>query len=316
MNLPADYVSLTDNTVCARCGLDNGTMDFPLTGKYPFCPTCAPLVSNWPYPRWLKIAMATMLVLLAVALQHGRKYFHAGRMMYIGERLVDEHRYADALPYLSETLQVAPGSDKASLLTAKAALLSGDVEIAQKALQGHNGGHFDDAENSDFQEVDGLWKRAVGALEKAEEAAKLEAQEGREEEAARLMRQAASAYPESPALAFAADFYDSGAAYQRKDYDTFLSIAQKQWKEHPGSGTAAAVSSALACKYVITGDASYRQYSEEMLAKAQQLAQGDPEQQKSFQEYSERIRYRLEKREIIGKKEYDRRFRSGQPQSK
>jgi len=39
------------------------------------------------------------------------------------------------------------------------------------------------------------------------------------------------------------------------------------------------------------------------------LAQRSPEDMASFTEYSERIRYRLESRQIIDKTEYDRRFR-------
>ena len=74
-----------------------------------------------------------VLVLLGVALIHGEKYFRAGRMMYKGERLVQEKRYSEALPYLKETLKIAPRSDKAVLLTAKAALLTGDTQTAGAA---------------------------------------------------------------------------------------------------------------------------------------------------------------------------------------
>lgn len=306
---PAEYSSLTDNTVCSRCQADSGGADFPLVGKYPFCPNCAQLVSNWPYPQWMKIALVLLSALLAISLVHGRKYFQAGRTMYLGERLVEDHRYAEALPYLQQTLRVAPGSDKAVLLTAKAALLTGEFEVAQKALQGHNGGRFEDGNSSEFREVDAIWKRAVDALEKADQAYKLVEQENTGVEAARLMHEAASLYPEATGLAITAEYFDEGAAFDRRDYDTFVSIAQKQWKQYPLSATAAALASALACKYAVTRDPLYRQQSEEMLAKAQQLA-GGSDAQKSFEEYSERIRYRLSSCEIISKQEYDRRFRA------
>jgi len=314
--LPAEYVSLTDNSVCARCGVHNDAAEFPLIGKHPMCPTCGPLVSDWPYPQWLKLALLGLLALLVVALLHGRKYFHAGRTMYIGERLVGEKHYAEALPFLKETLQVAPASDKAVLLAAKAALLSGDVESAQKALLGHNNGSFEDNTDSDVQEVDGLWKRALDAYDKAGQAAKLEEQDGQGVEAARLMHQAASLYPEAATLAVAADYYDEGAAFERKDYDGYLTMAERHWKLNPIAETAGHMASALACKYAVTGEAAYRQRSEEMLAKSQRLAQGDSEQEKQFQEYAERIRYRLDKRDIITRNEYDRRFRGGDKQGK
>ena len=72
---------------------------------------------------------------------------------------------------------------------------------------------------------------------------------------------------------------------------------------------AGAVASALACKYAVTGDPEFRKQAEQMLDKAQTLAQQSPQSKASFDEYAERIRYRLQTREIIDKEEYDRRFR-------
>src|SRR5215467_12881541 len=83
---PADYVAMPDNSICARCGSYSGdTTDHLLVGKLPLCSNCAGKVADWPYPGWLKLALASVFVLLAFALVHGRKYFHAGRTMYIGE---------------------------------------------------------------------------------------------------------------------------------------------------------------------------------------------------------------------------------------
>jgi hypothetical protein len=314
---PSAYVPLINKSICARCNTYIGSApDAVQIGALRFCSTCGPLIKDWDYPQWLKFSLAALLLLLVAALAHGRKYFHAGREMYVGERLVAKRQYTQALPHLQETLRIAPNSDKAVLLTAKAALLSGDVDTADKALQAHSGGHFDDANNADFKEVESLWNRATGALTKAEQAAKLEEEEGKEIEAARLMHEAAAAYPELPGLATAAEYYDSGAAFARKDYDTFVAITRKQWSEHPSAAMAAALASSLACKFAVTGDASYRQQSEEMLAKAQQMAQGDAQALKSLEEYLPRIRYRLDTRQIITKKEYDRRFRSAETSKK
>jgi len=159
-------------------------------------------------------------------------------------------------------------------------------------------------------------RSAAPPPEEAQQAAKLVEQEGHAAEAAHLMHEAASTYPESAGLALAAETYDEGTAFERKDYDMFLSIAQKQWKEHPGPGTQAAVSSALACKYAVTGIPTYRQQSEAMLEELAKAVRGDREQENNFGEYSERIRYRLDSRQIITKQEHDRRFRSGQVQNK
>ena len=313
----SSYTPLINKSICARCNTYIGSSsDSVQIANLRFCATCGPLIKDWDYPQWLKLSLVGLLLLLVVALAHGRKYLHAGYEMYVGEHLVAKARYAEALPHLQETLRIAPNSDKAVLLEAKAALLIGDVASAHKALQGHNGGHFDDASKPEFKEVDALWNRATGALEKAEQAEKLAEQDGKEVEAAQLMHAAAAGYPELPGLAFAAEYYDAGVAFARKDYDTFVALAKKGWTEHPSASTAAGVASALACKFAVTGDAGFRQRSEEMLAKAQQMAQGDADSLKSLEEYLPRIRYRLDSRQIITKTEYDRRFRGGKTASK
>lgn len=310
---PAEYISLTDNSVCARCGAASGeNADFPVVGEFPLCPSCANQVTTWLYPTWLKASLAALLILLGVALIHGRKYFHAGRSLYIGERLVDEGRYSDALPHLQEALRIAPQSDKAALLAAKAALKIGDIETADKAIEGHGAGHFENANDERFLEVKALWDRALAASKKADEAYKLAQQEGHAAEAARMMHEAAASYPEAQGLARFAELLDGGAAYERKDYDTFLALSQKQWKEVPTSQTAAIVASALACKYAVTGDPSYRKQADEMLHSASELVPNDEQARQSYQEYAERILYRLDTREIIDKPEYDRRFRKNQ----
>lgn len=313
---PSNYVPLINKSICARCNAYIPS-DAAATqiGNARFCATCGPQVKDWQYPQWLKLGLVGLLLLLVVALVHGRKYFHAGRELYVGERLVEQGRHAEGLPHLQEALRIAPASDKAALLAAKAALLIGDVGSAQKAFQGHNNGYFENADSPEFQEANALWKRATDALEKAEQAAKLENQEGKEVEAARLMHEAASLYPQMRNLQTAAQAYDAGVAFAKKDYDGFVAISAKLWKDEPVAGSAAGLASALACKYAVTGDTSIRQQSEEMLAKAQQLAQGNPEDQKDLAEYLPRIRYRLDSREIITKQEYDRRFRSAKTAS-
>jgi len=308
------YIPLSQSRVCARCGASNELIDFTTLRGQGLCPACRQQLQNWPYPNWLKIGLAGVLLLLAVALVNGRKYFHAGRSLYIGERLVDEAHFEQALPYLQESLRIAPESDKAVLLTAKAALKVGRVDIANNAIQGHEGGHFEDP-GEDFQEVKALWDRANKAFEKADKAAKLEDQDGHAAEAAKLMHEAATEYPESKGLAITADMFDEGTAFEDKDYDKFVSIAQKQWSSYPDSGTAAVLSSAFACKYAITEDPNYKKQSEDMLKEAERRGGQTPDDKKSFEEYAERIRYRLSSREIISKTEYNRRFRSAQAKS-
>lgn len=308
-----EKVSVVDGSVCARCKAkaeDTGSADFPVVKGIPLCPNCQQQVQNWPYPVWLKASLAFLLILLAVALVHGRKYFHAGRLMYAGERLVEVGKYKEAEPLLKEADDFAPQSDKASLLLAKTALHIGDIRTAQKALQAHQAGHYESS--GDFQEVSGLWNRATDALKKAEEASELEGQSGKAEEAEALMRQAAAEYPEMPQLAAEIPYFEGGSAFYRKNYDRLLSIEEANWKAQPALPVAAAsLAGALSCKYAVTGDATFRTRTEEMMEKARQLSQGNQQAEESYQEYAERIKYRMDTRVIIDKTEYDRRFRSG-----
>lgn len=307
---PSAFMPLINRSICARCNTFMGSDATAVQiGSARFCGNCATQIKDWDYPVWLKIGLASVLLLLLVALAHGRKYFHAGRAMYIGERLVQQQKYGDALPYLKETLTIAPSSDKASLLAAKAALMIGDLQSAQKALMDHDGGHYEDGQDAQFLEVSGLWDRANQALEKADQAAKLAPQDGKSAEAAKLLHEAAALYPQLPGLAFGAESLDAGAAYERADYDSFLRISANQWKEQPNSFTAAQLASAFACKYALTGIMDFRSQSEGMLDKARQLAQTDVGAVNSLAEYEPRIRYRLDSRKIITKQEYDRRFR-------
>jgi hypothetical protein len=312
-----EIVRYVDKSVCSRCSTYVGESGAHLeVGSLRFCQPCATLVQDWPYPQWLKLSLAGLLLLLGISLLHGKKYFEAGKNLYRGEQLVEQHKYAQALPYLKETLKIAPESDKGALLAAKAALLSGDLESAGKALQGHNDGNFEDGNDSQLLEVKALEDRVGKALENLEKARKLAEQPGNEAEIARLIHEAASNYPELPNMSRAVDSADQGVAFASKDYDRFVRLAQQDWDTLGTSSTAAALSSALACKYATTGDATFRQRSEEMLTKAKELAGDDKDSEAEFQEYAERIRYRLESRQIIDKWEYDKKFRQGKTKTK
>jgi tetratricopeptide (TPR) repeat protein len=300
-----------DKSICGRCNTYVGEGGGVVVGSVRLCLPCSELVKDWPYPQWLKLSLAGLLLLLVFALFHGRKYFQAGKDLYRGEQLVEKGQYEQALPYLKAMLKIAPDSDKGALLAAKAALLIGDVQTASQALEGHEGGHFEKGDAPEFQEVNAIWKRATSALDNLDKASKLEEQDGNEAEAAKLVHSAATLYPQLPHMDILVDRYDAGVAFARKDFDTFLALAEKDWKLWPATVTAGELSSALACKYVLTGNSSYRQQSEDMLAKAKEMSAGNKEALDSLAEFEERNRYRLETRQIITKFEYDRKFRNG-----
>ena len=273
-------------------------------------------MERWPYPAWLKLSLGGLVLLLAASLIHGKTYFHAGREMFLGERLVKQSKYAEAVPHLQEAVRIAPGSDKAVLLLAKAALKIGDVQTASKALQGHEEGKFENGQDADFLELKALWDRAMGAMKKANDAGKLAQEGGKDVEAAKLFRQAVAEYPESKEMAAAIPYFDEGAAFEQKDYDKFLALAQEVFSKTPTASNVATIASAWACKYAASGNVQFKDEAEQFLAKAQQMAQSDPEEMKRLEEYLPRIRHRIDSREIITKQEYDKRFRSKEKDKK
>src|SRR3974390_2962273 len=227
---PVAVTRYVDKAICPRCNAYIGEGGGVAAGPVRLCLPCSEVVQTWPYPQWLKLSLAGLLLLLVFALAHGRKYFEAGKNLYRGEQLVEKGQYRQALKYLKETLRIAPESDKGVLLTAKAALLSGDVETAQKALNGHNDGKFEDANKPEFIEVENLWNHALTALDKLKRAANLYNQGGHEAEAVKLVHEAASEYPQLQGIQTAVDQVDAAYAFQTKDYDRFMGIAKKEWE--------------------------------------------------------------------------------------
>lgn len=158
------------------------------------------------------------------------------------------------------------------------------------------------------REVTAMFGRANKAFAKVTEASKA-ANAHRSAEALPLIREAQKLYPEWPGWSDQIAGLEASVAYESKNYDRFLALSEEISKRHPQEAIlTATVASALACKFAITGDPAFRTRAEEMLERARAQAIS-PEDKKAFEEYSERIRYRLRAREIIDKPEYDRRYR-------
>jgi Tetratricopeptide repeat len=298
---PLQVTRPVDATICGLCGLDSGRTEFPLAGRVPLCQTCHPKVYNRDYPGWLKAGFALTLVLLVVALVHGAKYFKAGRQYFSGERLISKHQYSQAVPPLQAALAVAPECPKCRLLLAQANLLSGNPEEAFALVKGRN---FEADELAGFQPDFDRADRAISQFNGA-----IELYEKKNIDAALAqLQEVEKLYPEWPEPAQAVHSIHMNEAFDRKDFDTFLQMAQADWDKKQDSSTAGLMASALACKYAITGQPEFSQRAQEMFATEGKLAitQGEKD---SHAEFADRLHYRLTTREIVDKEEYDRRFR-------
>ena len=114
------------------------------------------------------------------------------------------------------------------------------------------------------------------------------------------------------------DFYllqaEGLAAFDAKRYDDYLVKAKALVGRVPGDSSAVAmVASAYACKYAVSGNEEFRNEALKNLDKASKMAGKDPD----AANYRERILYRIDTRDIIARKEFERRFPHGyQPKAK
>jgi tetratricopeptide (TPR) repeat protein len=100
-----------------------------------------------------------------------------------------------------------------------------------------------------------------------------------------------------------------GRAFEKKDYDAFLDVAQQMNKLAPDKyNTLGSLASAYACKYAATGDTQFREQALQYLEKAK--ASKGPEAA-VVEDFENRIQHRLQTREVISRKEFKQRFPNG-----
>jgi tetratricopeptide (TPR) repeat protein len=101
---------------------------------------------------------------------------------------------------------------------------------------------------------------------------------------------------------------EASAAFDTKNYDEFLAKSKILATRWPSASTVAALASAYACKYAVTGSEEFRKQAEENLKKAMRMA---GPKDADAQEYQSRIQFRIDTREIISQDEFKRRFPNG-----
>ena len=104
---------------------------------------------------------------------------------------------------------------------------------------------------------------------------------------------------------------EAGVAFDKKNYDAFLDAARRILAAAPNESHAlGSVASALACKYATTGQEQFRREALEYLEKARAASAIN---RASADEYEQRIRYRLDSRQIITRAEFQAKFPNGYP---
>jgi hypothetical protein len=104
---------------------------------------------------------------------------------------------------------------------------------------------------------------------------------------------------------------ECGIAFDEKDYDKFLAMAIQKQDSHPNDPfNVAQVASAYACKYAVTDDEQFKQQSLDLLNKSKSMFEKKGGLDR-FEEYEDRILYRIETREIISRNEFNKKFPNG-----
>jgi hypothetical protein len=100
-----------------------------------------------------------------------------------------------------------------------------------------------------------------------------------------------------------------GLAFQRGDYETFLVKSQELTELAPEEPRAwEKVAEAHACKYAPTGRAESRAEAIAALNRARKLAEPND---KAFEKEVNRLKFRLQTREVIGRTQFEERFSNG-----
>jgi predicted DCC family thiol-disulfide oxidoreductase YuxK len=208
-------------------------------------------------------------------------------------------------------------SDRAGLEKVRLAFMKGEWKEAFTLLEPYKSRPLDlnDKRLGPLsQEIHRLVAVVNAALQKAQRAGEM-FDAGQHEQAAALMAEAAKEYPQNSQLKFTADYYEGIVAFDRKDYDLYLRLAEDNARKNPGGPAAALwLANARATRYAISGDGKDRAAAQEALETAEALARsavggGNVDLKTTF----DRIRYRIETRKILDPKEYDQLVARSQP---
>jgi len=75
----SEFIYQVDPTVCARCGLDNGSSPLPTLASQPMCQQCTDYLRNRPFPSWIKLSFAGLIIFVALAAAWNMRFFLAWR---------------------------------------------------------------------------------------------------------------------------------------------------------------------------------------------------------------------------------------------
>jgi hypothetical protein len=111
-----------DPTVCAQCQADNGTEELRLVAGMPVCEQCERHYRNRPYPRWLKIAFVTLVILAVASFARNWRFVAGYRAMRQAQRAVARGKLDLAADLMENAARQVP---EAAALGAMASIYRG-----------------------------------------------------------------------------------------------------------------------------------------------------------------------------------------------
>ncbi len=79
-----------DPTVCGRCGFDNGSTPLPTLAGLPMCQQCTDFLRNRPFPSWIKISFAGLIIFVVLAGVWNMRFFLAWKDTRVALKLMGQ----------------------------------------------------------------------------------------------------------------------------------------------------------------------------------------------------------------------------------
>ncbi len=73
----SEFSYQVDPTVCGRCGFDNGSQPLQTVAGQPMCQQCTDYVRNRPFPSWIRVSFAGLIVFVVLAAVWNMRFFLA-----------------------------------------------------------------------------------------------------------------------------------------------------------------------------------------------------------------------------------------------
>jgi tetratricopeptide (TPR) repeat protein len=196
---------------------------------------------------------------------------------------------------------------EAGLLRFKAEILAGEIDDLAETGNRLSGRTFE--ESSLFWEVQALTKNVDAALEKMGKAREL-VEHKKEIAAEKFLLETSALWPQAKFIKIKYLWLRGGNEFDRKDFATAAKTYEEAYRLSPDDPMQTmGYASARSLRYALTGEEKYKQEALTAVEKARGMCLSSPVLAEPFEEYRERIMYRLDTREILSKEEYDSRFR-------